>query len=209
MHLLSIFVLAVISTGGATAVAEEPLISLQDAAPGLLTFNSGKQDGNAKDGAAMMANPDSDLVVDAACSPSSNQPRRQGKIRRGGICTPDGQSRASPLQGQHEEQPIAPYQMAPAEETPNDSSAASDDGSGGPICNPLIVGLNRQVAVCDNGRAINRILNINVRMPTIWPIGPTYSRGSYTIEDVSSCKSYLIVAWEFEVGVLNMSDSES
>lgn len=196
MHLSSIFVLALISTGGATSVAEEPLITLQDTSPDLLTLSSGEQAGSGKDGAAMMANPDSDLVVNAACWPSSNQPRRQGKIRRGDICNPDGRSRGSPPKGQqgaNEGQPIAPYQMAPTEGTPSGSSAASGDGSDNTICNPLLVGLNRQVAVCDMGRALNRILNINIRMPTVWPTGTQYSGGSYTIEDVTICKSYLIV----------------
>lgn len=189
MRLLSVFVLAVITAGGATGVAEEPLIILQDTASEL------KQAENGKDAAVMIAN----LGSDAACSPSSDQRRRGGKIRRGDICSPGGGSRANPPKGQQgvkDEQPIVPYQMAPAEETPGDSSAASGDDSDDPevACIPWLVGMNRRVAVCDTGRALNRILNINIRMPTVWPIATTYTGGSYTIEDVSFCKSYQIFA---------------
>lgn len=202
MHLLSIFALAIIATGGATAVAEGPLITLQDTTSDLLTLSSGKQAGNGEDGAAMMTDSDSDSVVDAVCSPSLDQPRRRGKMRRGDICSPVGRSGASPPKGQqgaNEEQTIVPYRMAPAEETPSDSSAASDDGSDDPktICNPLVVGMNRQVAVCDAGRALNRILNVNIRMPTVWPVATTYTGGSYTVEDVAFCKSHFIIACGF------------
>lgn len=201
MRLLSVFVLAVVTAGGVKSVAEEPLIMLQDTASDLLTPGKIKQAGNGNDAAVMMANSDSELVADAGCSPSLNQRRGRGKIRRGNICSPDGQPRASPPKGQQEvndEQPIVPYQMAPAEETPGDSSAASGDSSNDPklACNPLLVGLNRQVAVCDTGKALNRILNINIRMPTVWPIGTTYPGGSYTIEDITFCKSHHIVAGE-------------
>lgn len=202
MYLLSILVLAVITAGGAIVVAEEPLITLQDTASDLLTDGSGEQAGNGKDGTAMMADSGSNIVAEAECSPSLNQPRRRGKIRRGDVCSPDGRSRASPPKGQqgaNEEKPIVPYQMAPAEESSGDSSATSGVDSDDPetICNPLIVGMNRQIAVCDTGRALNRILNINIRMPTVWPIATTYTGGSYTVEDVAFCKSHFIPAWRF------------
>lgn len=190
MRLLSVLVLAIVTAGGAIGVAEEPLIILPNTASG-----------NGKDAAVMMANPDSDLVPETACSPSSNQRRGRGKIRRGNTCSPDGRFRASPPKGQQEVnggQSVVPYQMAPAEETPNDSSAAEGDGSDDPksVCNPFLVGMNRQVAVCDMGRALNRILNINIRMPTVWPIGTTYPGGSYTVEDVAFCKPHHTVAGE-------------
>lgn len=210
MRLLSVFVLANITAGGAaTGVAEEPLIIPQDTLSDLLPRSNIKQAENGKVAAVMISNY-SDLVADAACSPSSNQRRGRGKIRRGNICSPDGGSRASPpktgQQGVSDEQPIVPYQMAPAEETPGDSSAVSGDAPDDPklACNPLLVGMNRQVAVCDMGRALNRILNINIRMPTVWPIATTYPGGSYTIEDVAFCKSHHIVAGE----VWTCSDSK-
>lgn len=190
MRPMSILVLAIVTAGGAIGVAEESLIILPNTASG-----------NGKDAAVMMANPDSDLVPETACSPSSNQRRGQGKIRRGNTCSPDGRFRASPPKGQQEVnggQSVVPYQMAPAEETPNDSSAAGGDGSDDPksVCNPFLVGMNRQVAVCDMGRALNRILNVNIRMPTVWPIGTTYPGGSYTVEDVAFCKLHHTVAGE-------------
>lgn len=173
--------------------------------PSLLTVSKKKQVGNGKGVAAMMATSDSNLVVDAAsCSPSSDQPERRGKVRRGNNdCSPDGRSRASPpkaQQGANEEQPIVPIQMAPAEETPSDSTVTSGDGSDDPksVCNPLLVGMNRQIAVCDKGRALNRIMNFNIRIPTVWSIGTTYPGGSYTIEDVTFCKYRLILAGLFE-----------
>lgn len=201
MRLLFVFVLAIITAGGATGVAEEPLIILQDTASDLLTRGNAKQLGNGIDTGVMMANSDSDLVADATCSPSSNQRRGRGKIRRDNICSPGDRSRAGPPKGQlkvNDEQPTVPYQMAPAEETPSDSSAAAGDSFDDPkmACNPLLVGMNRQVAVCDMGRALNRILNINIRMPTVWPIATTYPGGSYTIEDVAFCKSYHILVEE-------------
>lgn len=201
MRLFSVFVLTIVTAGGAIKVTEEPLIILQDTGSDLLTRSIIKKAGNGKDAAVMMANSDSDLVPESACSPSSNQRRGRGRIRRGNTCSPDGRSRARPPKGQQEVndgQPVVPYQMAPAEETPSDNSAAADDGSNDPklACNPLLVGMNRQIAVCDMGRALNRILNINIRMPTNWPIATTYPGGSYTVEDVAFCKPHHIVAGE-------------
>lgn len=201
MRLLSVLVLAIVTAGRAIGVAEEPLIILPNTASDLLTRSIIKKTGNGKDAAVMMANSDSDLVPETACSPLSKQRRGRGKIRRGNTCSPDGRFRASPPKGQQEVndgQPVVPYQMAPAEGTPNDSSAAEGDGSDDPklACNPYLVGMNRQVAVCDMGRAFNRILNINIRMPTVWPIATTYPGGSYTVEDVSFCKPDHIVAGE-------------
>lgn len=210
MHLLSVFVLAIVIAAG-TAIRvteeEEPLIILQDTGPDLLTpsiiIKKARNDG--EDSAAVMMADSSDtaddLVPETACSPPSSNQRRggRGKIRRGNTCsTPDGWSRDSPPKGQqefHDGQSGVPYQMAPAEEspTPGDSSArAAGDGSDDPklACNPMLVGMNRQVAVCDMGRALNRILNINIRMPTVWPIGTTYPGGSYTVEDVTFCKPH-------------------
>ena len=202
MYLLSIFVLAVITAGGAIVVVEAPLINLQDTGSDLIAVRSGEQAGTVKDGTAMMANSGSNIVAEAECSPSLNQPRRRWKIRRGDLCSPDGQSRASPPNGQqgaNEGKPIVPYQMAPDEERQSSSSSASgnDSDDSETICNPLVVGMNRQIAVCDTGRALNRILNINIRMPTVWPIATTYTGGSYTIEDVAFCKSHFILLWRF------------
>lgn len=210
MRLLSVFVLAIVTAGRAVRVTEEeePLIILQDTRSDLLTRSIIKKARNRNDAAVMIADSsDSDLIPETTCSPSSNQRRGGGKIRRGNTCSaPDGRSRESPPKGQQEfndGQPGVPYQMAPAEETPGDSSAAAGDGSDDPklICNPMLVGMNRQVAVCDMGRALNRILNINIRMPTVWPIGTTYPGGSYTVEDVAFCKphhTYIVAAETLE-----------
>lgn len=202
MYLLLILVLAVITAGGAIVFVEEPLINLQDTASDLIAARGGEQAGTVKDDAAMMANSGSNIVAEAECSPSLNQPRRRGKIRRGDVCGPDDRSRASPpksQQGANEEKKTVPYQMAPDEESPSGSSAPSGNASDDPetICDPLVVGMNRQIAVCDTGRALNRILNINIRMPTVWPIATTYTGGSYTIEDVAFCKSHFTLAWRF------------
>lgn len=209
MRLLSVFVLAIVTAGRAIRVPEEEerLIILQDTGSDLLTRPITKQAMDWNDAAVMMTDSsNSDLVPETACSPSSNQ-RRGGKIRRGNTCSaPDGRSRESPPKGQQEVndgQPGVPYQMAPAKETPGDSSAAAGDGSDDPklVCNPMLVGMNRQVAVCDMGRALNRILNINIRMPTVWPIGTTYPGGSYTVEDVAFCKphhTYIVAAETLE-----------
>lgn len=198
MRLLSVLVLAIVTAGWAIGVAEEPFIILPNTASDLLTRSIVKDIGNAKAAAVMMANSDSDLVSETACSPSSNQRRGRGKIRRENTCSPDGRFIASPAKGQQEFNYGQPHQMAPAEETPNDSPAAADDGFDDPklACNPLLVGMNRQVAVCDMGRALNRILNINIRMPTVWPIATTYPGGSYRVEDVAFCEPHHIVAGE-------------
>lgn len=206
--LLSVFVLAIVAAAGSAirvTEEEEPLIILQDTGSGILTrsINIKKARNNGKDDAVVMMADSSDtadlVVQETACSPpSSNQRQGRGKkVRRGNTCSaPDGWSRGSPPRGVQREfndgQSGVPYQMAPAEESPSDRSSAAEagDGSDDPklACNPMLVGMNRQVAVCDMGRAFNRILNINIRMPTVWPIGTTYPGGSYTVEDVTFCK---------------------
>lgn len=188
-------------------VVEEPLINRQDTGSDQIAVRSGEQAGTVKDGTAMMANTGSNGVAVAECSPSLNQPRRRGKTRRGDVCSPDGQSRASPPKGQqgaNEEKRIVPYRMAPDEERPSSGAAASgkDTDDAESICNPLVVGMNRQIAVCDTGRALNRILNINIRMPTVWPIATTYTGGSYTVEDVAFCKPHFILAWKFGLALM-------
>ena len=190
MYRFSIFiVVAVIAVAGeALSLVENPWDTTSD----LLASSSrdlalAVQD--VTDDAGVNSPPDM-MAADVPCSPSSNDQGRKkqsSKVRRGQACPLDRSwDKTTPPNAQdQQEQGQQLHQISNPDNTDNISgankAASSDFDDDYQICNPMLVGLNRKVPVCDSGRVLDR----SIYQGRIDYVENIMTGGLYTLLDVA------------------------
>lgn len=192
MYLFSIFtVVALIAVAGeAVSLVENPWDTPSDllassSRDSLLSAHDVTDDAGVNSVPEMMG-------ADVPCSLSPNNQGRKiqsSKVRRGQACplnrswdkttSPNAQGQQEQNQGQQ------PHQNSNPDNTDNnagtnnaDSLVFSDDYE---ICNSILVGLDRQVPVCDSGRAQDR----SIFRGRIDQVQNIMASGTYTLLDVT------------------------
>lgn len=168
MHRFSIFIVVAVIAGAGEALSliENPWDTPSD----LLASSSSDPALAVQDVTddAGVNSPLDMMAADVPCSPSSNDQARKkqsSKLRRGEACPLDRSwDKTTPPNGQdqqEQEQGQQPHQIFNPDNTENNPSANkaafpdfNDDSHH--ICNPMLVGLDRKIPVCDSGKMLDR-----------------------------------------------------
>lgn len=169
MHRFSIFIVVAVIAGAGEALSliENPwdtpsdLLASSSSDPALAVQDV-TDDADVNSPLDMMA-------ADVPCSPSSNDQARKkqsSKLRRGEACPLDRSwDKTTPPNGedqqeQEQEQGQQPHQISNPDNSENNpganKAAFPDFNDDFHICNPMLVGLDRKIPVCDSGKILDR-----------------------------------------------------